>query len=554
VPALHEAERLVERRGWYAAGFLAYEAAPAFDPAMTTRSVEDGFPLLWLALYPQPSKRATLPLPAAGSEVGLWTPSTARDQYVTCISRIKDHIASGQTYQVNYTLRLRTNFSGDSYALFYDLVGAQVPGYSAFVDTGRYVVCSASPELFFEREGDQISCRPMKGTVRRGRTLTEDQVQVSRLVGSEKDRAENVMIVDMVRNDLGRIADTGSVQVPALFTAERYPTLWQLTSTVTARSRASFVDLMAALFPCASITGCPKVSTMGIIADLETAPRRIYTGAIGFLAPGGNTQFNVAIRTALIDRQLCLAEYGAGGGIVWDSTPDGEYEELLLKAQVLTERRPDFSLLETMLWTRSGGIFLRERHARRMADSAAYFGISATLERIDAHLERISAEFTAEAKATDGYAHRVRLLLARDGTLSHSAARAESPGAGPLRAGLAAEPVNSRDVFLFHKTTHRAAYETARQSRPDCDDVLLWNERRELTEFTVGNLVLELDGELYTPPTECGLLPGTFREWLVEQGQVRERVLTREDLSRCGGIHRVNSVRKWESVVLGGGP
>jgi len=550
LPALHQAERLVERNGWYAAGFVSYEAAPAFDSALTTRSLDDDFPLLWLALYPVPAKLDALAPPAAPSRLGVWTPSIRREDYIDSIARIKEHIASGRTYQVNYTLRLRTAFSGDAYALFYDLVGAQVSGYSAFVDTGRYAVCSASPELFFERDGDLISCRPMKGTIKRGRTLAEDQAQARSLAGSEKDRAENVMIVDMVRNDLGRIAELGSVEVPSLFTEERYPTLWQLTSTVTARSRVSFTDLIAALFPCASITGAPKISTMRIIADLETAPRRIYTGAIGFLSPGRKAQFNVAIRTALVDRQLGLAEYGVGGGIVWDSTPHGEYEEALLKARVLIERRPDFSLLETLLWTHSDGIFLPDRHARRMADSATYFGISTTREQIEAHLGRLAADLAASPSSALGYAQRIRLLLAHAGALSHETSPLEAPSTKPLRVSLAAQPVNTSDVFLFHKTTHRAVYESARQPHPECDDVLLWNERGELTEFTLGNLVLELDGEQITPPVECGLLPGTFREWLLERGEVRERLITRDDLSRCGRIYRVNSVKRWETVIL----
>jgi len=541
LPALREIEALVEKKGWHAAGFLSYEAAPAFDPAFRVVPSRD-FPLLWFGLFPPPRVVAG---PAGGSySLFPWKPSISRAAYNRAIATIKREIARGETYQVNYTLRLRSRFSGDPAGLFADIVRSQVPGYSAMVDTGRFVICSASPELFFRLEGERITCRPMKGTVGRGRTPAEDEERAAWLLASEKNRAENVMIVDMVRNDLGRIAENGTVRVPALFTAERYPTLWQMTSTVTARSAAPFSELMAALFPCASITGAPKVRTMGIIADLETTPRRVYTGSIGFLAPGRQAQFNVAIRGVIIDRKSKEAEYGVGGGVLWHSTARGEYEEALLKTSVLTFRRPEFSLLETIRWTPEEGYFLLEKHAARMAASARYFDIPATADGITAWLAESASTFPAHPQ-------RVRLLMDHGGRLSleHRPLTVE-PEPPPLCVALAAEGVDSRDIFLFHKTTHRQVYESALAARPGFDEVILFNEEGQLTEFTVGNLVADLDGRLVTPPVSCGLLPGTFREDLLERGLVTERIICRADLSRCTRLFMVNSVRRWQPAQL----
>ncbi|HJS20221.1 MAG TPA: aminodeoxychorismate synthase component I, partial [Anaerolineales bacterium] len=315
--ALNEVERLVEERGWHAAGFLSYEAASAFDSVLPSRSI-NGFPYLWFGLYSHPQS-VDLPKPSHPKIALDWQPTVDRKSYDAAIDKIRDYIANGRTYQVNYTMRLQTDFDSSAWEFFLHLAQTQNE-HAAYVDTGRYAICSASPELFFELNGGTITSRPMKGTIRRGRTTREDQAQAHWLKHSEKNRAENVMIVDMIRNDLGRIAKIGSVHVPELFTIERYPTLWQMTSTVTAQTTASITRIFSALFPCASITGAPKVSTMRMIHELETTPRRIYTGSIGYISQGRAAKFNVAIRTVLIDKQVQKAEYGVGGGIVWDST------------------------------------------------------------------------------------------------------------------------------------------------------------------------------------------------------------------------------------------
>ena len=339
LPSLRELERLVQANDWYAAGFLSYEAASALDPAHQTRG-ESEFPYLWFGLYPKP-RVVALPKPEGSKETLDWRPTISGETYHSAIAKIKDHIAEGRTYQVNFTMRLRAEFTGNAWDVFLQLAQSQ-NRHAAYIDTGRYAICSASPELFFQLDGNTLTCRPMKGTTIRGRTTEEDLEQSVWLKRSEKNRAENVMIVDMIRNDLGRIATIGSVTVPRLFETERYPTLWQMTSTVRARTDASFSEIFTALFPSASITGAPKVSTMKIIAELESTPRKIYTGTIGYIAPKRQAKFNVAIRTALIDRVLDSAEYGVGGGIVWDSTSTDEHAEALLKARVLTQEQRAF--------------------------------------------------------------------------------------------------------------------------------------------------------------------------------------------------------------------
>jgi para-aminobenzoate synthetase/4-amino-4-deoxychorismate lyase len=547
LPSLREIEDRVNRNGWHAAGFLSYESAPAFDEAHQTRPAAD-FPLLWFGLYPEP-RPIPLPKPDSARPALNWSPTVDRTIYNSAIDRVRDHIAQGRTYQVNYTMRLTAEFKVDPWDFFLRLAQTQ-NNHAACIDTGRYVICSASPELFFQLEGETLTCRPMKGTTHRGRTTREDQAQAQWLKDSEKNRAENVMIVDMVRNDLGRIAKTGSVHVPELFAVEKYPTIWQMTSTIKAQTDSSLTHIFQALFPCASITGAPKVKTMQIISELETTPRNIYTGSIGYMAPNREAKFNVAIRTALIDRETDSAEYGVGGGIVWDSTSADEYEEALLKTRVLTDLTPGFSLFETMLWTPREGFFLRDRHTTRLLDSAAYFEFKTSKSDIESYFDQVSTNFTTTL--------RVRVLLDKNGSLGYEtkpiqplSSAAETSKAPPiLKTCLANQPVNSENIFLFHKTTHREVYDAARSDSSDYGDILLYNERGELTEFTLGNLVVEKNGRQFTPPLSCGLLAGTFRDYLLETGQVEEGIIRLEDLGALSKIFLVNSVRKWKAVEL----
>jgi para-aminobenzoate synthetase/4-amino-4-deoxychorismate lyase len=537
LPSLARIEKLVNEQGLYAAGFIAYEAAPAFDRALQVQ-LPAGLPLVWFGLYDIP-RQINAPMGSMAYSIDEWSPTVEWNEYRPAIAKIKEHISAGDTYQVNYTFRLRATFEGDPWGLFLDLIRAQESSFAAYLDIGSTAICSASPELFFELNGNEMLARPMKGTARRGRTYSEDKRLAEWLYHSEKNRAENVMIVDMIRNDMGRVCTTGSVRVPKLFEVERYPTLWQMTSTVEGQTTASIVTIMEALFPCASITGAPKVRTMQIIADSEPVPRGVYTGCIGYIAPNRRAQFNVAIRTVSIDKVQNLAEYGVGGGIVADSGIADEYEECQTKARILFDSRPAFRLLESILWTPEEGYFLLDEHIRRLADSAAYFGFKLDLAALQARL-------TAFRTSLPVGPQKVRLLLNRDGVVELEAVEIGSEGS--VTVGLTAEPINSDDIFLYHKTTRRAIYDEARASRPDCDDVLLWNERGEITESSSANVVLKLDGELLTPPMDCGLLPGTFRGRLLANGLVRERVLTKEDLWMSEAVYLINSVRQWREA------
>lgn len=527
----------------YAAGFVAYEAAPAFDPALVAHP-PGAFPLLWFGIYHSPEPIAFPPQPPAGPAAIAWQPSVTKTQYQQAFATIKAAIASGETYQVNYSFRLQAPFGADPWELMVGMVHAQGYGYGAFVHTDRWAICSASPELFFTLDQGILTSKPMKGTMARGLTQAEDLANARWLTRSEKNRAENLMIVDMVRNDLGRIAEDGSVTAPCLFDLERYPTLWQLTSSVQCQTRAGLARIFAALFPPASITGAPKVRTMEIIARLETTPRRIYTGTVGFLAPGGRAQFNVAIRTVLVDKAARSAEYGLGGGIVWDSEQGDELAECYTKARILTRPAPVFSLLETLRWTPADGYFLLEQHLARLADSADYFHRAIDLDAIRAQLHQLAATLTPVP-------HRVRLTLP-SGQGPGVEARALTPLPQPYRIGLARHPIDNRDPFLYHKTTHRQVYDQALAAAPGWDDVLLWNEQGELTESCLANIVVEREGRLLPPPVRCGLLAGTYRGLLLSRGEISEQVLRVADLDRCGRIYLINSVRgRWEVRIDG---
>jgi para-aminobenzoate synthetase/4-amino-4-deoxychorismate lyase len=538
IPKLHNLERFTQQQELFCAGFISYEAAPAFDSALRVRALET-FPLLWFGLYTHPDIIKIPAPPCKSSGIALnWQETISPSAFEQNICRIKERIARGETYQVNYTFALQAPFHENAWELFLNLVRSQQSLYAAFVDTGKYCICCASPELFFQLDGKQLSSRPMKGTTSRGLTFAEDEMQAQWLHSSGKNRAENVMIVDMIRNDMGRLAEVGSVEAPRMFEVERYPTLWQMTSTITSQTNASICNILAALFPCASVTGAPKPKTMEIIAELEATPRGIYTGCIGFIAPKRKAQFNVAIRTVVIDKEAQQASYHVGSGIVWDSRGEEEYRECLIKARVLTEKLPEFSLLETMLWRPKEGIFLLPQHLRRLRKSAAYFNFDVEMK----HIEQILTEKTAHLPPTF---HKVRLTVSADGTASCEVAPIilHNP-CPPVRLRPAKLPIDPNNVFLYHKTTHRRIYEDALTSCPGCDDVLMWNKRHEVTETTIASVIVQFGGRLFTPPIRCGLLPGTYREWLLEQGRVSERIITLEELEKAEHIYLVNSVRR----------
>jgi para-aminobenzoate synthetase / 4-amino-4-deoxychorismate lyase len=547
-PALRAVQDAVAR-GFYAAGYLAYEAAPAFDHAFVVRQGSD-LPLLWFAIYDKPGD-AHVETEPGGYMLSEWRPATTRSEYDRSIGAVRTAIASGDTYQVNYTIRLRAGFDGDALALYERLRAAQGARYCAFLDLGDRQILSLSPELFFHWRGDTLVTRPMKGTAARGRWPAEDRQLAAWLAASDKNRAENLMIVDLLRNDVGRVARIGSVRVPELFAVERYRTVHQMTSTVTASVRAGIrlEDVFAALFPCGSITGAPKVRTMELIAGLEDTPRGVYCGAIGLVRPGGEALFNVAIRTLTVDRQLGMAEYGVGGGITWDSNAADEYGEALLKAALLTESWPDFELLET-LRLEQGVYILLDRHLGRLAVSAEYFGIPLAVEEARAALP-------AHARAFPAGTRRVRLLVGQNGVPRVESQPLDTTlpfwqrGEGLARnVAFARAPVSRRDRFLYHKTTNRALYDARRAERPDVFDVLLFNEEGEATEFTIGNLVIQCDGGLWTPPIDCGVLEGTLRAELLERRDIGERLLTRAQVEGAERCWLINSVRGWVPVKV----
>ena len=519
--------------GYWVVGMISYDAGPAFDDAIRSSRIRR-VPLVSFGAFTSPNI-SSAPKESGGYDVGPWVPNRSHSAYLTTIRTIRQLIAAGETYQVNHTIRLRSDFSGDPRGLFGDLIRAQQSNHAAFLDLGDRAVCSSSPELFFSRNKNQFTCRPMKGTIGRHPDPVWDELASSHLSRSEKDLAENTMIVDMVRNDLSRIAEPGSVKVPFLHTVESYPTVHTLTSTVTAESTAKFPEILKALFPAASITGAPKVRTTEIIEALEGDGRGIYTGSIGALAPDGTMEFNIAIRTIWIDKERERAEYGVGGGIVWDSDPNEEWREVEQKSRVLDRAKSSFFLLETMRWEPGKGIHLQHLHVDRLADSANHFGFDLDRTSVLASLLEIRGN---EPK-------RVRLLASPSGSIEVQVLDLPQSVLGHWEVPIDAVPVQSENEFLFHKTTNRDVYEQARARFPNSPDVLLWNERGEITETTTGNLVVKIGSELYTPPVTCGLLPGTFRRNLLEQRKITEKVIHRSDMNEVSSIWMINSLRGW---------
>lgn len=555
VAATIEAAGAAAARGLWAAGYVAFDAAPGLDPdlAVRERTPGDAFealPLAWFALFEDKQDVPAL-APVAlepPSSPSPWRPSVERPAYDDAIARIRELIAAGQTYQVNHTLRMRARLAGDERGFYRDLVLAQRGGFGAYLNLGRYRVLSASPELFFRRDGDRVTTRPMKGTIARGRWLSEDEDAAERLVSSDKDRAENAMIVDLVRNDLGRIAVPGSVRVTRMFDAERYETVWQLTSTVEAALRpgTSLVNVFRALFPSGSVTGAPKVRTMGIIRDLEDSARGVYCGAIGYLAPAGsgepNANFSVAIRSVVLDTSTGAAEYGVGGGITFDSSAAGEYEEVLAKARVLTAARPVFDLYETIRHEPGEGPRHLAEHLDRLGSSAWYFGFRFEPETAVAALKRAAADRAG--------AFALRLTLSRDGSVATDVRGLPPSPDRRVRLAVDDEPVDPHDIWLFHKTTRRQPYDRRKEKRPDVDDVVLVNTRGEVTESTIANLAVRLEGRWVTPPLDAGLLAGTYRSVLLREGSVTERPVRISELVAAEEVALVSSVRGWRPAEI----
>lgn len=552
--------------GWWAVGFVSYEAAaglPSHLPvshgapqrAGRARSPGDHLPLVWFGLFAPPVEVPTVQAVPADHwpfRCTAWQLGWDQEDYRRQVQVVRGRIAAGDTYQCNLTVRLHAHAGGELLGLYRALALAQGGAHNAYVDTGHHVVASASPELFFHWEGDHLTTRPMKGTAPRGRWPEEDARQAQALRCSPKDRAENVMIVDLLRNDVGTIAAWGSVGVPVLCELERFGTVWQLTSTVTGRTRAgtTLADVFGALFPCGSVTGAPKHATMGLIAELETEPRGVYCGAVGVVAPPGSgfrARFNVAIRTAVVDRCRGTAVYGTGGGITWGSTPAGEHAELLVKAALLHAPVDQPQLIETMAYRPATGVRNLERHLARLGASAWHLGFAFNAGRVRAALEEALEDVRDQSP---GASARVRVALARHGEVEVATAPLPRPDAGPVVLEVDPEPVDTSGPWAFHKTTWRERYEAAAARHPGAGDVVLVNERGQVTETTIANLAVQLHGWWWTPPVVCGCLPGVERGRLVELGTLRERVLSVEDLAAADQVALVSSLRGWRPAVL----
>jgi para-aminobenzoate synthetase / 4-amino-4-deoxychorismate lyase len=553
VSVLAEVERATDAGRW-AFGYVAYEAAAGLDPHLAVhRSTPMAMPLAWFGICDEPVPVPPLqaadtarPTDVRAPGTARWHPTWTAAEHGDGVARIRERIAAGDTFQCNLTVRMAGRVAGDPFDLYRDLALGQRGAYNAYLDLGRFVVASASPELFFERRGDEVLLRPMKGTARRGRHRDEDRRVAGELRSSPKERAENVMIVDLMRNDIARVAEIGSVDVPALFTVERYETVLQLTSDVTARLRpgTGLVDLFRALFPCGSVTGAPKASSMKIIRSLERDPRGVYCGAIGLVGPPDapvRARFSVAIRTVVVDTSSGEAVYGSGGGITWGSEASAEHAEVLAKAAVLAARPREFELLETMRHDPQRGLRNRDRHLQRLAASAEHLGF-----RFDVP----TARRVLDARLAGGPAARVRLRLRRDGTLAVDVEPLPAPSPGPVLLAVDDDPVDPRETWLYHKTSMREPYDRRRERRPDADDVIMVNTRGELTEVTRATLALKIDGRWWTPPLESGCLPGVERARLLEVGRLQERVLHVADLGQAEGVAVLSSLRGWRAAEL----
>lgn len=564
VGVLEEAERAA-KDGFWAVGFVAYDAAPAFNSGLTVRTRDEhdplaDLPLAWFGLFRERKDVAPFVgearMDASPYTVSPWTASMDEDRYGENVRRIRRLIDADEIKQVNYALTLDAAISGDLYEFYRDLVLSQRGAHGAYLDTGRYRILSASPERFFALKGSDVAVRPTKGTFPRGRWSTEDEENAARLAASKKDREEHERIVDRMVEELAGITDGGPIRIEELMGLERLETVWQLGSRMSARLApdASIVDVFAALFPSAAVTGDPKARAMEAIATLESRARGAYAGAIGFMAPssGGrpDASFSVAIRTVTVDAEEGIGEYGVGAGITSETTAEGDYEEAQSKTRVLVQRRPEISLYETIRWDEDRGYCWIERHLERLSGSAAYFGFEYNEGMIQDALER-------EAEGLTG-SRRVRLELDRTGELIVATDAEEldparwwpHPGSDYLTCSVNTTPINSASVYRFHKTTARRPYRERREMHAGVAEVLLVNERGELTEGTRRNVAVQLGGTWVTPPLASGCLPGILRQVLIDERALAEEVVMVDDLTGADGLALLSSVYGWQPARL----
>jgi para-aminobenzoate synthetase/4-amino-4-deoxychorismate lyase len=540
--------------GNWLAGYFCFELGYFFEPRLRKiiENKRNDRPLAWFGVFPPPdvidekmmlkkSKHLSHSFINTTSEsfrIENLRLNISRAEYLRAIAKIKTYLKEGDTYQVNFTQKYKFSLAGNPLGLYRFLQEKQPVAYSALISDGQRYLLSLSPELFFQKNALNIKSKPMKGTLKRGRHTAEDKELATWLVNNPKNRAENTMIVDLIRNDLGKIAVPGKVQVADLYHTERFPTVHQMTSTVeaTLKKRITIKDIIMAMFPCGSVTGVPKIRTMEIINELEKETRGIYTGAIGFISPAGEAQFNVAIRTLDIDYQG-NGEMGIGGGIVAESSASEEYEECMLKATFLTENFIPFSLIETMR-LEDKDIFLLDLHLHRLQDSADYFDMHYPRNEIESNLKTLRHKYPQGS-------FKIRLLLHQNGQFDIHAEPLLPPAETRLWSVKISEMrINSHDRWLFHKTTHRQLYdeERALALQQGFDEVIFLNERDEVCEGSISNIFLSKQGKLTTPVKNSGLLAGTLRESLITKNECQEKIIFLDHLYRADKLYLGNSV------------
>lgn len=553
--ALRRVERATQS-GLHAAGFLGYEAGYALEPRLATLQRQCGTPLLWFGLFDNVQDVAPAILDdhfaAAGPPPPLQDlqPGHTEAEHAAKVEQILAYIRAGDIYQANLTFPIAFRYDGPALALYAALRARQPVAHGAVVATGEHLILSVSPELFIAQSHHVITTRPMKGTCARSADPALDAAAAQALAADPKQRAENLMIVDLLRNDLSRICAPGSVRTEALFSIETYPTLHTLTSTISGRLRPGIglAERVAALFPCGSIVGAPKIRAGEIIAELEPQARGVYTGAIGRVAPDGDLSFNVAIRTAVIDADG-RGSYGVGGGVVADSRPAAEYAEALLKGQLLTELAEDFGLIETLRWRPGDGFVRLTGHLDRLERSARLLGFAFDRGAVRAAFERAAADWRPGADD-----QRARGVLGRDGRLTITATAIEPAAPAVMRVGVAAEPLDAADPFLRHKTTRRVAHDNAFAQASACglQEALLLNRAGRIADGARNSVFLEADGRLVTPPVPAGALPGVLRAGLIAEGRAVEGELTVAQLA-AGRWFLGNSLHGLRPAVLAAG-
>ena len=520
-----------QEQGYYVVGYVSYEAAPAFEEKLAVHKA----PLLaeYLLYFTVHDRVETSSIPLTYDDIDLsskWQEVTSAEDYEKAIAQIHHHLRQGDTYQVNYTVQLKQDLNANPFDIYNRMVVEQEAGYNAYIEHDEMAVISMSPELFFEQNDRELTTRPMKGTTQRGVTDDEDLKEAAWLEQDPKNRSENMMIVDLLRNDMNRISEVGSEHVERLCQVEQYSTVWQMTSTIKSQLRPD-VDLVAvfrSLFPCGSITGAPKIATMEIIKNLEPQPRGVYCGTIGILLPNGRRIFNVAIRTIQLHQGKAI--YGVGGGITWDSTWESEYREVHQKAAVLYRKQARFQLITTGKISQKSLLF-EEQHLERMTKASRYFAFPFDSEYFR---QKIEEECQACASYQD---YRLRISLSKSGEIELSRQILTPLSPSFCKAKLCLQEADLNQSFTYFKTTHRPHLSLGEQEK------IYHNKSEELLETSIGNLVLKIAGKFYTPPIRLGILPGIYRQHLLETGQVEEKVLTLADLNQAETIYGCNAVR-----------